>query len=102
MSCPPDLPAETRLRRAPDVAFRPIPEWRRALAYTPARPELVELNPTAWLIFALCDGRPYAAIAAEFAAATELAGGADAAGQRLAEGVAGLLAARLVVAEASA
>jgi hypothetical protein len=37
------------------------------LAYDPARARLHTLNPTAWLILSLCDGRPRAAIAAEFA-----------------------------------
>nr|WP_291297289.1 PqqD family peptide modification chaperone [Elioraea sp.] len=37
------------------------------LAYDPDRARLHTLNPTAWLILSLCDGRPRAAIAAEFA-----------------------------------
>lgn len=44
-----------------------MPEMGTCLAYDPARARLHTLNPTAWLILSLCDGRPRAAIAAEFA-----------------------------------
>jgi hypothetical protein len=39
------------------------------LAYDPARAKLHTLNATSWLILSLCDGRPRAAIAADFARA---------------------------------
>jgi hypothetical protein len=39
------------------------------LAYDPGRARLHTLNPTAWLILSLCDGRPRQAIAEEFARA---------------------------------
>jgi hypothetical protein len=40
------------------------------LAYDPVRAKLHTLNPSAWLILSLCDGRAREAIAADFAAAT--------------------------------
>lgn len=52
----------------PGLRLRPVPEMGTCLAYDPARARLHTLNPTAWLILSLCDGRPRAAIAAEFAA----------------------------------
>lgn len=39
------------------------------LAYDPARAKLHTLNPAAWLILSLCDGRAREAIAADFNAA---------------------------------
>jgi hypothetical protein len=71
VSCPPDPDAAAILRRAPDVTFRAVPEWRRAYAYTPRVAQLTELNPTAWLIFDLCDGRAAAVIEQDFIAAAE-------------------------------
>jgi hypothetical protein len=53
----------------PGVRLRPVPELGVCLAYTPARPALHRLNATAWLIASLCDGRPFAQIAAAYAAA---------------------------------
>jgi hypothetical protein len=41
------------------------------LVFTPDNPEVYTLNPTAWLIFRLCDGRPKAAIAQAYHAAVE-------------------------------
>jgi len=37
------------------------------LAYDPARARLHTLNPTAWLLLSLCDGRPRETIAEHFA-----------------------------------
>ena len=46
-----------RFTMSPDVVLRRFPEWRQCFAYTPARPELYELNSTAWLIVELCEGQ---------------------------------------------
>ncbi len=46
--------------KSPDVALRRFPEWRLCYAYTPAHPELYELNITAWLIVEMCEGQPLA------------------------------------------
>src|SRR6266536_2418787 len=43
--------------KSPDLVLRRFPEWRQCYAYTPARPELHELNATAWLILELCEGQ---------------------------------------------
>jgi hypothetical protein len=48
------------------VVLRRLPEWRQCYAYTPARPELHELNTTAWLIVELCDGQPLAELELAF------------------------------------
>lgn len=53
-----------------------MPEMGACLAYDPARAKLHTLNPAAWLILSLCDGRPREAIAADFAAALRAAPGA--------------------------
>lgn len=54
---------------APGLRLRPVPELGTCLAYDPARARLHRLNASAWLILSLCDGRPRAEIAADFAAA---------------------------------
>jgi hypothetical protein len=41
------------------------------LVFTPDNPEIFTLNPSAWLILQLCDGRSEAQIAREYLAATE-------------------------------
>jgi hypothetical protein len=46
-----------RFSRSPDVVLRRFPEWRQCFAYTSARPDLYELNSTAWLIVELCEGQ---------------------------------------------
>jgi hypothetical protein len=48
------------------VRLRPVPEMGVCLAYTPARPALHRLNPAAWLITSLCDGREFVALAAAY------------------------------------
>ena len=54
---------------APGLRLRPVPEMGACLAYDPRRAKLHTLNPSAWLILSLCDGRAREAIAADFAAA---------------------------------
>lgn len=50
----------------PEVNLRRLPEWRLCYAYTPAHPQVYELNTTAWLILELCDGRSFEHIQADF------------------------------------
>jgi hypothetical protein len=62
-------------RLEPGVRLRPVPELGHCLAYTPARPALHKLNPSAWLLAELSDGSPITAIAADYGQAmTELGG----------------------------
>ncbi|MBR0681714.1 hypothetical protein GXW74_14565 [Roseomonas eburnea] len=68
--CPTDC-----FRLEPGVRLRPVPELGHCLAYTPARPALHRLNPSAWLLAELADGRPLAAIAADFGEAMAEIGG---------------------------
>jgi hypothetical protein len=44
-------------RKVSNLRIRPIHEMERCLVFTPDNPSLYSLNPTAWLIFELCDGR---------------------------------------------
>ena len=57
------------------MRLRPVPELGHCLAYTPARPALHRLNPSAWLLAELADGRDFTAIATDYAAAMAEAGG---------------------------
>ena len=62
-------------RLEPGTRLRPVPELGHCLAYTPARPALHRLNPSAWLLAELADGSSLSAIAAEYGQAmTELGG----------------------------
>src|SRR5262249_13671885 len=58
-------------RKVTNVRVRPVPEMSTCLVFTPDNPEVYTLNPTAWLILQLCDGRPKAAIADSYHAAVE-------------------------------
>ncbi|NMJ43703.1 PqqD family protein [Roseomonas sp. JC162] len=65
-------------RLEPGVRLRPVPELGHCLAYTPARPALHRLNPSAWLLAELADGGSFEAIATEYGhAVAELGGQAD-------------------------
>jgi hypothetical protein len=75
----------TRLRPSPDVVFRRLPEWGRCLAYTPASPEVYELNTPSWLIVELCDTYEEDDAEAEFIAIMGRRGGADWAGRHFRE-----------------
>ena len=44
-------------RRTANLRVRPVHEMELCLVFTPNNPNLYSLNPTAWLIFELCDGR---------------------------------------------
>lgn len=55
-----------RYSRVAGVRLRPVPELGTCIAYTPAAPRLHQLNPTAWLVLELADGRDRAALEAAF------------------------------------
>jgi hypothetical protein len=55
-----------RFTRSPDVVLRRFPEWRQCYAYTPAHPDIYELNTTAWLIVDLCEGQPLTELERDF------------------------------------
>ncbi len=40
-----------------NIRVRPVSEMDTCLVYTPGNPRLYTLNPTAWLVIELCDGR---------------------------------------------
>jgi hypothetical protein len=65
-----DAPLGPALRHAPGLRLRPVPELGFCIAYTPARPRLHRLNPTAWLVLELAPGRTAAALQEAFLAAT--------------------------------
>ena len=51
MHCPPGY-----YRKTANLRVRPVHEMELCLVFTPDNPSLYSLNPTAWLIFELCDG----------------------------------------------
>lgn len=91
MFCPTD-----RFEQAPGVVLRPMPEWGLAYAYTPARPALLELNATTWLIAALSDGLTLAELEDAFADAVGRVAGGNAARDALHRGLALLLEAGII------
>lgn len=55
-----------RFAKNPEVTLRRFPEWRQCYAYTPAHPQVYELNTTAWLILELCGGQSFEHIESEY------------------------------------
>jgi hypothetical protein len=53
-------------RRTTDLRVRAVPELQCCLVFTPQRPNLYTLNPTAWLVLELCDGRNGASLEAAY------------------------------------
>ena len=71
-------PGERRFARAPGVRTRPLHDLGTLLVFTPERPRMHWLNPSAWLLFELCDGASEDDIVAEYATAwppTDVRGG---------------------------
>jgi hypothetical protein len=54
-----------------NVRVRGVPEMAICLVFTPDDPEIYTLNPSAWLILQLCDGRSEREIAHAYLAAVE-------------------------------
>jgi coenzyme PQQ synthesis protein D (PqqD) len=61
----------TCYRKVHTVRVRGVPEMALCLVFTPDNPEIFTLNPSAWLILQLCDGRSETEIAREYLSATE-------------------------------
>ena len=60
-----------RYSTVPDIRVRPINEMDVCLVYTPRNPRLYKLNPTAWLVMELCDGRGWTSLERRYYAAIE-------------------------------
>ena len=58
-------------RKTPKLRVRPVPEMDACIVFTPARPNLYTLNPTAWLVLELCDGATGKALEARYYHAVE-------------------------------
>lgn len=56
-------------RKTRNLRIRPIPEMGLCLVFTPAAPQLYTLNPAAWLVLELCDGRTGRSLEREYARA---------------------------------
>ena len=48
---------DQRFKRRTDIKVRDLSEWHSAMVFDPERPGLCLLNPTAWIVLELCDGR---------------------------------------------
>lgn len=60
-----------RYHKTSDIRVRPVPEMDVCLVYTPSHPKLYTLNPTAWLVMELCDGRDWNSLERKYYAAIE-------------------------------
>ena len=60
-----------RYSTVPDIRVRPVNEMDLCLVYTPSNPKLYSLNPTAWLVMELCDGRGWTSLERGYYAAIE-------------------------------
>lgn len=58
-------------RKMRNVRVRGVPEMAVCLVFTPDNPEVFTLNPSAWLILQLCNGRSEAQISQAYLKATE-------------------------------
>jgi len=86
-----------RLNKSPDLVLRRLPEWRQCYAYTPAQPDLYELNRTAWLIVELCDGQSLDAVEQAFLDSVGRKIDAETARMHFNQGLADLLARGILV-----
>ena len=77
--------------KTPDVVLRTFEEWGHAYAFTPAEPDIIDLNSTAYFIVELCDGRPYGQIENDFVDTLGQRVGADVARSQFQSGFAQLL-----------
>jgi hypothetical protein len=58
---------QASLEQVPGLKMRPLPELGYLLLFNPEHPKLHWLNPKAWLIFELCDGRAESGAYAQYA-----------------------------------
>lgn len=58
-------------RKVRNVRVRGVPEMAVCLVFTPDNPAVFTLNPSAWLILQLCNGRSEARISQAYLKATE-------------------------------
>ena len=79
-----------------NVRVRGVPEMAMCLVFTPDDPEMYTLNPSAWLILQLCDGRSEASIAAAYHAAIEPLLSPEEARREVRAGIEDLLQKRIV------
>jgi len=54
--------------RTANLRIRPVPEQNCCFVFTPDRPNLYTLNPSAWLVLELCDGQSVEALEAAYRA----------------------------------
>ena len=59
-------------RKTSRLKIRPVPEMGFCLVFTPTKPRLFTLNPTAWLVLELCDGRSGRAVEKDYADTLDL------------------------------
>lgn len=65
MSFPP-----ARFRKTAGLRTRPVPELSTCIVFTPTRPQLFRLNPHAWMVMELADGRTEVELAELYRART--------------------------------
>lgn len=88
-------------KKAANLRTREVEEWNTLLVYTPDNPNIHYLNPTAWLIFELCDGRTKEQIEKEYLAAMSFAVSSVQAKKDLEDVLSTLLNNRVIQIEAS-
>lgn len=69
--------------RARNLRVRPVPEMEFCLVFRPDDPDVYTLNPTAWLIFELCDRKTLQELEAAYYAAIEPLGSREQAARDL-------------------
>jgi Coenzyme PQQ synthesis protein D (PqqD) len=83
-------------RKVPNVRVRGVPEMAVCLVFTPNDPEVYTLNPSAWLVLRLCDGRSEAKITLAYHAAVEPMLSRDEARREVRAGIESLIQKRII------
>ena len=83
-------------RKVRNVRVRGVPEMAICLVFTPDDPDMFTLNPSAWLILQLCDGRSEAEIAHAYLAAVEPALSPEEVTCEVRNGLSGLVKKRII------
>lgn len=74
-------------RKTPNIRVRPVHELELCLVFTPDNPNVYSLNPSAWMVMELCDGRSWEELEQAYREAVTGFGPAEHLAESLAEAV---------------
>ena len=86
-------------RKTPNIRVRPVHELELCLVFTPDNPNVYSLNPSAWMVMELCDGRSWEELERAYRSAVEGFGPIENLAEDLADAVRDLEAKGIVSAQ---